>query len=85
MNKSEISNISYDFVLDACGLRCPRPLLLTKQRISIMTNQDTLLVIATDPSFIVDCRVFVRQTGHILLQSWQEGEKYFFILQRKSE
>lgn len=67
--------------LDTSGFRCPIPIMRTKQEISKLTFGERLLVIATDPSFALDCRVFVRQTGHLLLQSWEEGEKFYFELQ----
>jgi len=80
MNKSEVSSIQYDLLLDTCGLRCPLPIMLTKQNIIKLTKGGVLLIIATDPSFTVDCSVFVRQSGHILLQSWQDD----FVLQNNA-
>ncbi len=41
-------------------------------------------MITTDPSFAIDCKVYIRQSGHKLLQSWQNGEQYYYIL-KKSE
>ncbi len=76
--------MSYDLLLDACGLRCPIPIIRTKLSISKLTNGQKLLVKVTDPSYQLDCMVFVRQTGHILLQSWQEDEKYCYLLQNTS-
>lgn len=74
----------YDLLLDVCQLRCPIPIIRTKQSISKLTKGQKLLVVATDPSYHVDCMVFVRQSGHILLQSWQTGEKFFYLLQHNS-
>mgnify|MGYP005615988283 FL=1 len=67
--------------LDTSGLRCPVPIMRTKREISKLTSGEKLLVIATDPSFKVDCLVFIRQTGHMLLNSWQEGDKFYYLLQ----
>lgn len=75
--------MDYDHILDVSGLRCPIPIIRTKLSISKLTNGEKLLVIATDPSFTVDCNVFIRQTGHLLLNSWQEDEKLCFILERR--
>lgn len=69
------------FVLDTSGLRCPLPIMQTKLEISKLTKGEKLLIIATDVSYRLDCEVFVRQTGHILLQSWQEAEKFYYLLQ----
>lgn len=71
-------------LLDTSGLRCPLPIMQTKQEISKLTNGERLLIVATDPSYQLDCQVFIRQTGHILLQSWQEGEKFYYLLQHNS-
>lgn len=71
-------------LLDTSGLRCPIPIMQTKQEISKLTNGQSLLIVATDPSYYVDCQVFIRQTGHILLQSWQEGEKFYYLIQNNS-
>lgn len=76
--------MSYDLLLDASGLRCPIPIIRTKLYISKLTNGGKLLVIVSDPSYKVDCMVFIRQTGHLLLQSWQEGEKFYYLLQNNS-
>jgi tRNA 2-thiouridine synthesizing protein A len=76
--------MTYDILLDASGLRCPIPIIRTKQSISKLTKGEKLLVVVNDPSYRIDCLVFVRQTGNLLLQSWQEGEKSYFLLQRNS-
>lgn len=84
MNTNAITALpAYDLLLDASGLRCPIPIMRTKAEISKLTSGGRLLVIATDPSYAVDCQVFIRQTGHLLLQSWQEDQKYFYLLGAK--
>ena len=77
-------NFTADKLLDTSGLRCPIPIMRTKQEISKLTNGGSILIIATDPSYCIDCQVFIRQTGHILLQSWQEGEKFYYLMQKNS-
>lgn len=77
--------MGYDLLLDATGMRCPIPIIRTKLSISKLTNGAKLLVIVSDPSYQVDCMVFVRQTGHLLLQSWQEDEKFYYIIQNNSQ
>lgn len=73
--------MDYDLFLDACGLHCPIPIIRTKTMISKLTKGEKLLIAVTDPSYKIDCAVFTRHTGHLLLQSWQEGEKFYFMLQ----
>jgi tRNA 2-thiouridine synthesizing protein A len=67
--------------LDTCGEKCPLPIMRTKQVTSKLVPGEQLLVVATDPSFAVDCAVFVKQHGHKLVNSWQEGERHYFILE----
>lgn len=73
--------MSFDLLLDACNLRCPIPIIQTKSHISKLDKGQKLLVIVTEPSYDIDCQVFIRQSGHLLLQSWQEGEKFYFLMQ----
>ncbi len=68
-------------ILDTSGLRCPIPIMRTKSSLSKLTNGEKLLVIATDQSYRIDCQVFVRQSGHLLLHSWLDGEKIYYLLQ----
>jgi tRNA 2-thiouridine synthesizing protein A len=72
---------TYDLRLDTSGLRCPIPIMQTKSEISKLTNGGRLLVVATDPSYNLDCRVFIKQTGHLLLDSWSEGGKFYYLIQ----
>lgn len=67
--------------LDTSGENCPLPIMRTKQLASKLEPGEQLLVIATDPSFAVDCAVFVKQYGHKLLQSWEADNKHYFILE----
>lgn len=71
----------YDLLLDASKMRCPIPIIRTKSCMSKLTNGQRLLVVVSDPSYYIDCMVFVRQTGHILIESWQKDNQFFYILQ----
>lgn len=78
------SSLKYDQLLDTSGQRCPIPIMQTKQQISKLTYGEKLLVVATDQSYALDCEVFVRQTGHLLLHSWHEGNKFYYLLQNNA-
>lgn len=69
-------------MLDTSGKPCPQPIILTKSKFNDLLSGDKLLVVATDPSFALDCRVFAGQGGHSLLQSWQEDKKFYFLLEK---
>ncbi len=43
---------------------------------------DTLEMWATDPGATADMEAWARQTGHDLLESRTEGEKFIFLLRR---
>jgi tRNA 2-thiouridine synthesizing protein A len=75
-------NLNFDVKLDITGLYCPLPILKTKQVISNLTNNKRLLVITSDPSFYIDCKVYLRQSGNKLLKSWQVGRKFYYLLSK---
>ena len=61
-------------VLDACGLRCPEPLMLLRQRMRQLAPGDRLEVLTTDPASVRDFEQFSRFVGHrILKQEAAEG------------
>ena len=68
--------------LDATGLNCPMPLLKAKQALNALQPGDRLEVIATDPGSVRDFEVFSAQSGHPLLDSRQEGGRYYHLLQK---
>lgn len=69
--------------LDASGLQCPMPLLKAKRALNALAGGDRLRVVATDPGSVRDFEVFSAQSGHKLLESRQEGERYLYLLEKK--
>lgn len=73
-------NINFDKELDTSGLLCPWPLVHTKQMLTHLTSGQILRVISTDPSSILDFKVFAAKTEHMLLHNYEhEGKYYYFI------
>ena len=72
----------YDQELDACGLNCPLPILRAKKSLAGMEAGQVLHVIATDSGAVKDFEAFSKKTGNELLQSTEEGGKYFFLLKK---
>ena len=68
--------------LDLTTLTCPWPIIKTKQAMDKLSGQENFLVIVTDPSFIIDCKVYVKKTGHKLLASWYNGNNIYCLLQK---
>jgi tRNA 2-thiouridine synthesizing protein A len=73
----------FDHELDACGLNCPLPVLRTKKTLDKMASGEVLRVIATDPGSVEDIAALARQTGHELLETGQENDKYVFLLKKR--
>ena len=71
-----------DQELDASGLNCPLPILRTKKALAKMETGQVLKVIATDPGSVKDMEAFANQTGNALVESGEEGGKYFFLMQK---
>ena len=72
----------FDQELDACGLNCPLPILRAKKTLSAMETGQVLHIIATDPGAVKDFEAFSKQTGNELLESKQEGGKYYFLMKK---
>ena len=62
--------------VDARGLRCPMPLVMTKLRMEELAGGDELLVMATDPEAAIDLAAWASDEGHALRErtgeSWTE-------------
>ena len=73
----------FDQELDACGLNCPLPILRAKKALSGMDSGKVLQIIATDPGSVKDFEAFSKQTGNALLDSNEDGEKFYFLIRKK--
>jgi tRNA 2-thiouridine synthesizing protein A len=71
-----------DKTLDAQGLNCPLPILKAKKAIGEVPHGGTLEVLATDPGSVADFAAFCKTTGHLLLDSVQDGSVYRFLIKR---
>ena len=72
----------FDHELDACGLNCPLPILRAKKSLSSMGEGEVLHVISTDPGAVKDFEAFSKQTGNELLDSQEDGGKFFFLIKK---
>jgi len=71
-----------DFTLDTSGLLCPQPLLQTRLFLQDLKVGQTLLVISTDPSSVIDFKVFAER-GQVMLENfYQQANKYFYLLRK---
>ena len=72
----------FDLHLDTNGLNCPLPLLRLKRALLTLEQGQVVRVSATDPASVLDFGVFVEQTGHCLLQQWQEDEVFLYLIRK---
>jgi tRNA 2-thiouridine synthesizing protein A len=73
---------NFDQELDASGLNCPLPILRAKKALATLSSGQVLRIVATDPGSVKDFDAFAKQTGNTLLESSQEGGKYFFLIKK---
>ncbi len=72
----------FDQELDATGLNCPLPILRAKKALGGMQGGQILHIIATDPGSVKDFEAFSKQTGNELLESREDGGKFYFLLKK---
>ncbi len=72
----------FDQELDASGLNCPLPILRAKKALNGMEAGKILHIIATDPGSVKDFEAFSKQTGNDLMESREEGGKFYFLLKK---
>lgn len=68
-------------VIDACGLRCPLPLLKLRQGLRRLAPGATLCLRVTDPASRDDIPEWLRQSPYQLVQQQQQGEVTEFTVQ----
>lgn len=71
-----------DQILDTSGLTCPIPILKAKKALTALPGGATLEVVATDPAAPKDFEAFCRATGNVLLESFEAGGTYRFLIRR---
>jgi tRNA 2-thiouridine synthesizing protein A len=69
-----------DVTLDLCQLRCPMPLLKTRQQLRQMPSGQVLRVLAADPGAKRDIPAWLRQTPHRLVQYADGGAVIEFTI-----
>jgi tRNA 2-thiouridine synthesizing protein A len=74
--------MNYDKEFDASGLACPMPIVKTKKSLADMTSGQVLRVVATDAGSVCDMQAFTEQTGHTLVSSTTENNKYVFLIKK---
>ena len=74
--------VTPDQTLDCSGLACPMPILKTKKAVDSLQIGQVLKMIATDPGATSDMEAWTKKTGHELVESEVDGDKYIFFIRR---
>ncbi|MCY4655430.1 MAG: sulfurtransferase TusA [Gammaproteobacteria bacterium] len=72
----------FDFELDTCGLVCPEPLMLVRNKVREMDVGQVLHVWATDPSTHRDFTNFCRFLDHELLLAAESDGRYEYLIRK---
>ena len=72
-----------DQTVDACGTKCPMPILKAKKALANMESGQLLKVLATDPSAVRDFHFFGSQTGNEVVKQTEENGIFTIIVRRK--
>lgn len=75
-------SVNPDQTLDCSGLACPMPILKTKKAVDALEIGQVLKMIATDPGATSDIEAWTQKTGHELVASETEGNKFIFFIKR---
>lgn len=68
--------------LNACGLQCPGPIMQVFKRMKELEEGDVLEVLATDPGFINDIKVWCSRTGNTLLKTEKREKDFMAMIQK---
>jgi tRNA 2-thiouridine synthesizing protein A len=72
----------FDEELDTTGLMCPQVLLKAKQTLENMGAGQILKVISTDPSSVLDIKVFAATKSYQLLDIISQQQKFIFWIKK---
>lgn len=76
-----MQTLSYH-TLDTSELLCPWPLVHAKQKLAQLAAGEKLMVVSTDPSSVIDFKVFTAKTKHTLLKYYEEKGKFYFLIEK---
>lgn len=71
-----------DHQLDAIGLRCPEPVMMIRGAVRKMTEGETLLIIADDPSTTRDIPSFCVFMDHTLVAKEVDAVPYRYLVKK---
>lgn len=75
----------FDQELNAVGLRCPEPVMLTRLAIRKLQAGQILLIVADDPASTRDIPAFCRFMDHELLASDTKSTPFRYLVKKIAE
>lgn len=72
-----------DLTVDACGTKCPMPILKAKKALANLESGQLLKVLTTDPSAVGDFQFFGQQTGNQVVGQTEKDGVYAIVVKRK--
>lgn len=74
----------FDAEIDTSGLNCPLPVLKARKALAGLESGARLQLIVTDPGANKDIPAFCKMSGNILVETWQDDDRIFFLLEKAS-
>ncbi|HEV2614602.1 MAG TPA: sulfurtransferase TusA family protein [Gammaproteobacteria bacterium] len=74
--------MKFDTECDTSGLKCPQVLLKAKQVFSHMKKGEILKIISTDPSSVLDVKVFAATKSHELIKQLKKDNSFIFWIKK---
>jgi len=71
---------AYDVLVEVEDLRCPMPLLKTKQALSSMKSGQVVKVLTKDSGSWRDIPAFVEISNHSMIEKQKQDDMYIFII-----
>ena len=69
-------------MLDARGLKCPKPLFVVSKELRELDSGGVLEVMADDPAFKLDIEAWCRRTGNELLELRRDQSTFTALVRR---
>lgn len=82
MTRAMSSDLNWDVEVDAAGLLCPLPVLKARKRLKSMEPGQVLRLIATDPAAVIDVPHYCHESGHVLVDTTDDGAQQFYLIRR---
>ena len=70
--------------LDATGLLCPLPVLKLRKRLTALPAGDRIRMRADDPAAIVDVPHFCAESGHLLVDTTEDGTAQIYLVEKST-